>query len=336
VDGFRRLTITSELGMRPKQPIATNPHITLDRPHHFGYCLSKHHADWWNIMKIRAYILGIAAASVMTAASLFAAESFDLVFRILRFTGDCQVTPPDATVSSAAKAGRAYPHGSTVRTGPKSTATIALSANNECSMKEQTAIYLVDPDKSRDLRTIQLLTGQVQVDLDVNAEPQKMPNKVVVKTVSAAASTRASRFSAISHPTNDLTVTTFTCDAIGKEGGKEGMLSITGPQFEIPTMKPTDAVEVSGTQDQSYTRLAVLRGAIPVNMRGPDGAPFTYEAKQRAVIKFWVKRADSGKAVSVAVRVLTSNGDTERRQLEDGTTQEMSYHYRLAEANETN
>jgi hypothetical protein len=260
---------------------------------------------------------------VAAMATLCRAESFDPVFRVLRLSGECQISTPDSPAFVPVQPGKAYPYASTVRTGKKSSVIIALSANNECRLKDKTSIFLPDPGDSRETRVIRLSSGQVQVDLDPNA---KTPNEVTVDALVASASARTSRFSAQTRLTNDQTEATFTCES--------GTLRVTGPQFDIPTLKPTDSVEVSGTGDQTYSRLHVLRGVIPVGIRDMFGNPTVYEAKLHSVLKFWMKRSDADKATSVVLRILDAGGETERIKQEDGVEREMAYPYRVVDAPE--
>lgn len=239
---------------------------------------------------------------VCLAGTMVNAVPFDPVFRVLRFKGECQVALPGSWAFTAVKPGKAYPFGSTLRTGSvASEATVALCDNNECKLLEGTTAQFTDENQDRENRTVHLLEGKVEVDLD--QKNLKFTNRVYVKTAVGTAIGEKSRFTTAFSRQGEINEAIFDCDA--------GMIGLSGAQFQTTVMKEGSVVKVTGPNDLSWLRVQTVKGDIPYDLKNELGEPVTHPTKAGATVKINQRVTQANTVRHVVIWTLKPDGTTE-------------------------
>jgi hypothetical protein len=247
--------------------------------------------------------LGLASALVFVClmGDIATAMPFDPVFRVIRIKGDCQVAPPNSSTFAPIKLGKAYELGSTVRTsGIDSEATVSLCDNNECKVMAGSTVQFAGEEDERTTRTLHLLVGKVEVDLDPKGH---YTNRVVVQTAVGMATGEKAKFAVATSLKNDVHESTFEC--------KAGMFSVGGSQYNAPVVKEGASVKVVGSTDLSWLRVQTLKGDISYDLRDGNADPISYPTKTGGAIKITQRVTELTKARHVVLRTMTPEGITE-------------------------
>lgn len=249
-------------------------------------------------MKMHCFrVPGVLACVTFLLAQTSGAAPFDPVFRVLRYQGDCLIAAPGSSDFGPAKGRKAYPLGSTVRTGPASNALIAFSDGNECQLEARTTLVVEGDSDNRTVRGVRLIAGHVTVGLD---EQTKFANLVDVRTPLATASAEKSRFDVRISGSNDLFEVRCEC--------LSGVLRVTASEFEVPVMKTADAVILSGDPGHSYLRARTVKGAYPANVRNDQGEVVPIPMKNNSTVKIWQRYSEPERVRGVVNRVYTPEG----------------------------
>jgi hypothetical protein len=245
----------------------------------------------------RSCLSGVVACVAFVLVQAAGAAPFDPVFRVLRYQGDCLVAPPSSTNFAPAKGSKAYPLGTTVRTGPASSALIAFSDGNECLMDGRTALVVEGDADDRTNRTVRLLTGRVTVELDAQS---KYTNRVDVRTPLATASSEKSRFDVVLSGSNDLFEVRCEC--------LSGFLRVSASEFEVPIMQTADTVLLSGDPGHAYLRARTLKGAYAASIRNDAAEIVPVPMKNNSIVKVWQRYSEPERVRGVVNRVYTPEG----------------------------
>jgi hypothetical protein len=229
------------------------------------------------------------------------AVPFDPVFRVLRTKGECQVALPDSWEFAPVKPGKAYPFGSTVRTGNiDSEAIVALCDDHECRVFAGTTAQFLDEKQDRENRTVNLLAGKVEVELD---QKSKFTNRVHVLTAVGVAIGEKSRFTATFSRHGEISEALFECNS--------GMIGVSGQQFQSSVVKEGSTVKVTGPNDLSWLRVQTVKGEVPYDLRNPIGEMVQYPTKAGAMVKINQKVAELTKTRHVMIWTLKPDGTTD-------------------------
>jgi hypothetical protein len=143
---------------------------------------------------------GSVAANILLglvlSASLCAAGPFDKEFKIKNVVGSCTVTLPDGS-SGAAEEGKAYPYGSRIATGRKSSAVMELSGGNEVRILANSTLIADQKADDASDKTVRLREGRIQVKLE---ETFHKSNKFTVETPTAVCGAIGCEFTATAAP----------------------------------------------------------------------------------------------------------------------------------------
>ncbi len=227
--------------------------------------------------------MGTVVASVVLAMQTSRGAPFEAQFRVERITGDCQVKPPGAMEYAAAEAGKAYPYGTAVKTGEKSTATLVLSADNECALHPCTRVTLGENPTDSKVKQLTLDDGRVDISLEKGFQAS---NGFDILTPVAAGRVLGSKVSVAcrTHETGIQVAGAFSCT--------EGLLAIDGqPYFSVPHMDDGDQLTIARSPDRSYFYLRNAAGEYEIEVKGADGNPRLIRTRPNVVIKIFVVRA---------------------------------------------
>jgi hypothetical protein len=254
-------------------------------------------------MKNRNYIAVLAVlvmACLVFGNSLFAVP-FEPAFKLTKVNGDCTIKTPEGGKFEPPVDGKAYPYGSTVKTGRKSSVVIEFSAGNVCRILASTVLTITEDVKDKKLKTIKLDEGEIGVELE---EKFHENNGLSVETAAAICGAIGCKFTVRSTTESDLKVVVIACE--------DGKLKISGPDFEIPLMEKDDAVSISKATEKDFTRIKNVRGTFGINLKDSQGNPIAEELKTGYSVKIYREVSPSGSNMLVYILILTPEGKTEK------------------------
>ncbi|MDD4871250.1 MAG: FecR domain-containing protein [Kiritimatiellae bacterium] len=234
------------------------------------------------------------------SGSIVSAAPFELAFKLTKILGECAVMAPDAKEFAAAVEGQAYPYGSKIKTGRKSSAIIEFSSGNLCRVLASTVLTVTENAKDKKAKTIKLDEGRIGVELE---EKFHENNSLNVETAAAICGAIGCKFTANSTIENDLKVVVFAWE--------EGKGKITGADFEIPLLEKDDAVSISKAAEKDFIRIKNIKGAFNINLKNSQNEQVSPELKLGYSVKIYREISPNGANILVYTLILTPEGKTD-------------------------
>lgn len=249
---------------------------------------------------IRKTVLSVVvlACVVCLVSSVAIAASFEPLFKINKITGKCFVVPPATEKPVAAEEGKAYPYGTKVQTGRKSSLVIEFSKGNECRVLANADLTVTEDVKDKKLKTVKLNGGKIEVTLE---KAFKENNGLNVETPSAICGAIGCRFDVHATEQRTVSVVVIICH--------DGEVTAYGADFKIPIMSGGSSVSVSRSQDGSLTRLRNVQGQFKVSIKDAEGNPKDVNTTAGSVLKIWRKPKIEEKKVIVTIMVTSPTGE---------------------------
>lgn len=256
-------------------------------------------------MRTRNRAAGLAVMGVLALATSLSAESFDVLFRVSGVKGTCLVRKPGATnVFEPVIKGKAYPFGTTVRTGKDGEALILLSPDDYLRMTSRTELSVFDPEGSspNSNRLVRVAEGKVEISVrDGLAE-----KALVVESSVAACDSFVGRSS--------MELSKVKKPAKGQLGllllvrTDNGTVRVTGPQFSVPKMKSGSAVRIESSADLSVTRITNEANDYLVDIDKDADAPVPLETSTHSTVRICREHAAVGGKLVVSVLETAPDG----------------------------
>jgi len=226
---------------------------------------------------------------------------FDILARVQSPRGIAEVNNPDVGSFQPVQANKAYPLGSTFRTGPGSSVVINFSGTDGVQLLENSEIIVsVDP-KKEDARAVTLVRGQLRTYMK-DSMPEEMFSVSTPNALCKSLAGRAEFALGVKDGNEELSVATIT-----------GSLLIEGLQFTIPTLRAANTVNVLTATNRSLSRLISEKGDFKVVLSTGTEFPVSYDISPRAVIKIWREVAAIGGRTIVSTLVVGPSGTAQHR-----------------------
>lgn len=226
---------------------------------------------------------------------------FDILARVLAPRGIAEVNNPDVGSFQPVLANRAYPLGSTFRTGPGSTVFINFSFSDGVQLMENTELIVHADPKKPDTRAVTLVRGQLRTFMK-DSMPEEMFSVTTPNAICKSLAGRAEITLNFKDDNEELSVATIT-----------GSLLMEGLQFTIPTLRAANTVNVLTATNRSLSRLISEKGDFKVVLSTGTEFPVTYDMSPRAVIKVWREVAPVGGRTVVSTLVVGPSGTARHR-----------------------
>jgi hypothetical protein len=237
---------------------------------------------------------------VSLLATVLCAAPFEPLFVVKRFSGACEVRPPDAKSFAPAVPGKAYPYGTAVRTGKRAQLSIEFSpGGNECRLGPDTTVVVAEDAAAKQRKVLKLDVGKIEIEIEGAAQNGNM---VAVETCCGVVESEGTKFTAESRREQDLAASIFAVD--------KGTLKAFGPHFTVPVMDGDDVLFVACAYDQSFTRIRNVRGQCSLEFTDSEGNPKTEEMVKDSVVKIWRKDSRDGSQTMITVLVAAPDGVT--------------------------
>jgi FecR protein len=226
---------------------------------------------------------------------------FDILARGLAPRGIAEVNNPDVGSFQPVLPNKAYPLGSTFRTGPNSSVVVNFSLTDGIQLMANTEVVVFADPKKEDARTVKLVRGQLRTFMKDNM-PEDMfsvstPNALCKNLVG-----RAEFLLGVKDDFEELTVATIT-----------GQMAMEGLQFNIPTLRAANTVNVLTATNRSLSRLISEKGDFKVILSTGTEFPVNFDISPRAVIKIWREVAPVGGRTIVSTLVVGPSGTARNR-----------------------
>lgn len=229
------------------------------------------------------------------------AEPFEQLFRIMKFSGDCDVKPAGSTTFIKAQEGKAYAYGTTVKTGRKSSALILLSEGNECRVLAKAEVTMQEGAMDPKLKIINLKEGKIEVALEKNLE--QYGNSLNVETPTAVCGALGTEFTIEVHMQGEIYVVVFSIT--------DGVVTINGMNFDMNSVTAGTVLSIAADAAKSFTRIKNIKGEFDIDYKDSQGGDKTTTTVPETIVKIWRRRANAGSLVIVTVIVSNPDGTTE-------------------------
>lgn len=226
---------------------------------------------------------------------------FDILARALAPRGIAEVNNPDVGSFQPVISSKAYPLGSTFRTGPGSTVVVNFSYIDGIQLMENTEVVVSADPKNADARTVKLLRGRLLTFMKDNM-PEDMFSVSTPNASCKSLAGRAEVMLSVKDGNEELSVATIT-----------GTLLVEGLQFSIPALRAANTVNVLTATNRSLSRLISEKGDFKVVLNNGTEYPVSYDMSPRAVIKIWRENAPVGGRTIVSTLVVGPSGTARHR-----------------------
>jgi len=250
----------------------------------------------------RVFAVLTLTSSMCLISALSHAAPFEEVFKLSKIVGECTVQAPGAAQFVNAVDDQAYPWGTKIKTGRKSSVLVTFSEGNTCRVLANAVLTITKDVKDEKLKNIVLDAGKVEVKLE--PEFHKTNNdslNVVTPTAICGAigcifsvDVRNEKVEKI-----EFIVSVIMCD--------DGQILVNGHDFKIP-MDKEDGMVVATPTDRSFIRIKNIKGNFSAEIRDSEGQPKTVELKIGAVIKIWRAKSSTGNMWIVTILIEQPDG----------------------------
>lgn len=254
------------------------------------------------IMRLSVLRLLVSAACITGPLAAQKASPPPL-FQLTNVQGPCEVKKPDSTTFEPAINRKAYPFGTTIRTGPAGKAFVILAPayDNTPSasvLMAEIAELVVDRDPEAVTNGIvRLQTGKIKIYAEIDTPAKALTVETVAYGVSDF--TGLTEVHVLPATTNLIP----TRVVVAKGGVK-----VTGEQFMIADMRAGCAFLIETSADRSLTRMTGESGETAVTLDNGTDEPLVFMARPRSIIKLWREFAPVGGRQIIAVFAVGPDG----------------------------
>jgi hypothetical protein len=237
-------------------------------------------------------VLGVVVLVAAIASSALA--GFEPLFRIVKVTGDCSLQRPEEAEFLPAEESKAYPFGTKVRTGMRSSLVIVFSEGNVCRVLANAYLTMDEGMKNKKLKIIRLHDGEVEVELE--EEFHKDGNALNVETATAICGAVGCKFRVASKVEEELRIVIVRVI--------EGIINMLGEDFSIVELDKDDWISLLSPPDESFLRLKTMKGEFEVKIKDETQQDKQVPTEEGTVLKIWQKKVP-GTNQRVVTAVLT-------------------------------
>lgn len=248
-------------------------------------------------MRLRM-LMAIVGCLALVGLAMNSYAEFEPLFKITKITGECQVRKPGDGAFSPAEDNKAYPYGTRIKTGMRSTAVVVFSEDNTCRILANAELTIAEGTIDKSLKRILLDEGEVEVELD--EEFDKSGDKLNVETATAICGAIGCHFRVASQMEDELRVIIVRC--------VDGSIRVTGQFFNIAEMGKDDWVSLISPDDQSFLRLKNMKGEFSVLLREGESGERTVETEEGMVLKIWQQDLPGTDKIAVSVSIVDKDG----------------------------
>ncbi len=268
-------------------------------------------------MKSHSFAVTVMCLVGAVLASSALAE-FEPLFRIVEITGECTIKRPDDAAFEPAIDEKAYPYGTEVKTGPRSTAVVVLSQGNTCRVLANAQITMTEDAANPKLKSVLLSDGEVHVKL--REDFHQDGSEFNVETAQAICGAIGCEFRVASQIEDELRVIIVRV--------VDGEIRVTGAFYNIDSLKANNWVSLIAPQDNSFLRIKNMKGEYEVRLKEGETGERSVTTKEGAVLKVWTKVVPETGEMVVSVSITDASGKLLETIVAVFTPEEIEASYR--------
>lgn len=219
----------------------------------------------------------IVACSAVVALSSTTFAGFEPLFQVIEIVGECTLQRPQENNFSPAEDSKAYPYGTKIITGQRSSLTISFSKGNICRILADANVSVDEDTKNAKLKIIRLNSGEVEIEL--KEDFHKNGDELNVETATATVAAIGCKFRVASKAEDDLQVIIIRVI--------EGMIRVFGENFDAATLDKDDWISLLSPADRSFLRLKTMKGEFGVTIKDEDMQDKEIPTEEGTVLKIW-------------------------------------------------
>lgn len=243
----------------------------------------------------------LGLATLLTVALAFMANAQDILdpaFRVVMVNGDCQVSIPGQDRFQPAEESKAYPYGSTIRTGARSSLVIVISEGNVVRVLANANLVMDENASDTKIKNVRLNDGEVEVEL--NNAFHKGGNKLNVETATAICGAVGTHFRVASRMEQDMRIVLFRVI--------KGVISVYGDSFEVVALDANDWLSVLSPADRSFLRLKNMKGEFDIRIKDQEMNDVDLPTKEGHVLKIWQRRVPTTNERIITAQLTAPDG----------------------------
>ncbi len=217
----------------------------------------------------------LCSAMAVAGSTVFAA--FEPLFQVTGITGSCSLQRPSEKAFSPAKMQKAYPFGTKITTGPKSSLTIQFSKGNTCRILANSILSVDQNSADSKIKIIRLTDGEVALDL--KEDYHKDGNDLNVETATAVFNAIGCKFRVASKSEQGLRVVIARV--------QEGKIAVHGDNFLVKELGKDDWLSLLSPADRAFLRIKTLKGEFPVTIKDKNMQDKEVQTETGTVLKIW-------------------------------------------------
>ncbi|MEI7901142.1 MAG: hypothetical protein WCK89_12895, partial [bacterium] len=209
-------------------------------------------------------------AATPVAEPQLPAKLFEPLVRVMSIRGICEVKNPDVGSFQPAANNKAYPLGSTLRTGLGGSAILVFSSQESVQLLENSEVVVTSLEKNPTGRSIRIVSGKVKTNLRDNLPEGSFG----VETANASCKNVVGRIEYTLAA--DATLETLQIAVI------TGSARIEGSQYQIPALRAANTVNIQTAPDRSLSRLAGVSGDFAITLENGTETPVNFGMSPKA------------------------------------------------------
>ncbi len=229
---------------------------------------------------------------------------FASLVRVVNIHGLCEVNNPDIGSFKPVRHNKAYPMGSTFRTGPGSSCFLVFSSDDSAELSENSETVITGASKDGitcPILTAKLISGTLKTSLRDNLKGSTFnintPNADIRKI------TGRGEYSLTAEGENKiLQAATIT-----------GTASIEGPHYSIPSLQAANTVNITTSPNRSFSRLTSVSGDFSILLHNGTEEPVNFGMSPKAIVKIWRENAPVGGRTVISTLVVSPTGMARHR-----------------------
>jgi hypothetical protein len=240
----------------------------------------------------------IVMFSVLATVGTDALARFEPLFRVVTITGDCSIQRPGEREFIPAEESKAYPFGTAIQTGMRSSLVIVLSEGNHCRVLSNANLVMDEGTTDKKLKIIRLNEGEVEVELkeDFHADG----NSLNVETATAICGAIGCKFRVASKKEADLRIIIVRV--------LEGLIRLHGENFSAEQLDKDDWVSLLSPPDREFIRIKTMKGEFDVSVKDEDLQEKIIPTEEGSVLKIWQRKVPGTDQHIVVIEIFSPDG----------------------------
>ena len=223
-------------------------------------------------------------------------RGFELLVRAMAMRGEAEVLNPDVGVPAPVVKNKAYPLGSTFRTGKGASLNVAFSASEQIELLENTEVVVLAGKQDPKTRSVRLVSGRIKTFL----KDTLLDGQFSVETANVSCKNMAgrARFSLAMEGENE----NFEAATI------RGSIRVEGLQYTIESLGAANIVNVLTTPNRALSRLTGVSGDYKIKLDNGTDDPVIFDMTPKAVVKIMRDVAPVGGRLIVSTLAMGPTG----------------------------